>query len=186
MIDSRRFHPFVTYEHALDGICSASMVLVQRISDEMKQRPAPPRIITPDAMLRQFALLSAHVRRAIMVSRHLDQRGRLRRAPKIGLLPTLEIVLRVLAANRIDVETYNGHMDEIIDAAEDDFSDIPGCRPVTLIAELLRDFGMVAHAVPAEWLNDIPIEFRLLAARTAAAAIRPSRPPRRSESVLSR
>ncbi len=185
MANDTRFFPFVTYEHALDGICAASMTLVQRISTEMKQ-PEEPRIITRDAMLRQFALLSTHVRRAIMVSRHLDQRGRLSRAPKIGLLPTLEIVLRVLAEHRIDVETYNGHMDELIDAAEDDFSDIPGCRPVTLIAELLRDFGMVAHAVPAEWLDNIPIEFRLLAARTAAAAIRPSRPSRRAEPVLNR
>ncbi|MGI4797823.1 MAG: hypothetical protein ACRYG8_28005 [Janthinobacterium lividum] len=184
---SQRSLPFITYEHALDGICDAAMLILRRLSDEMKRlklQPAEPSLITPEDMLRQFAILSAHVRRAVMVSRYLESRGRLSRAPKIGLMPTLEIVLRVLAAHRVDADTYNHDMDMLIEAEEDDFSDIPGCRPVTLIAELLRDVGMVAHAVPPDWLADIPAEFRLLAARTAAAAIRPRRPALRIEQTL--
>lgn len=178
---SQRSLPFITYEHALDGICDAAMLILRRLSDEMKRlklKPADPEpsLIAPADMLRQFAILSAHVRRAVMVSRYLEGRGRLSRAPKAGLLPTLEIVLRVLAAHRVDVDTYNHDMDMLIEAEEDDFSDIPGCRPITLIAELLRDVGMVAHAVPPDWLAGVPTEFRLLAARTAAAAIRPRRP----------
>lgn len=184
---SQRSLPYITYEHALDGICDAAMLILRRLSDEMKRlklKPIEPSLITPEGMLRQFAILSAHVRRAVMVSRYLEGRGRLSRAPKAGLLPTLEIVLRVLAAHRVDVDTYNHDMDMLIEAEEDDFSDIPGCRPITLIAELLRDVGMVAHAVPPDWLADIPAEFRLLAARTAAAAIRPRRPALRIEQTL--
>lgn len=185
MLSPAPFLPYVTYGHVLDGMCDASMILVRRISEEMKQRTEPPPI-TYETMLRQFALLSAHVRRAIMVSRHLESRGSLGRAPKIGLLQTLDIVLGVLSEHKIDVETYNGDMDYILDAEEDDFSDIPGRRPVTLIAELLRDIGMVAHAVPAEWLTNIPTEFRLLAARAAAAAIRPSNPAARIGHLMER
>ncbi len=43
---------------------------------------------------------------------------------------------------------------------------------------------MVAHAVPPDWLIEVPAEFRLLAARTAAAAIRPPRPALRIEQTL--
>lgn len=176
MPSTKRFIPFVTYGHAVDSICEYSMMLVRRISDEMKRTDSEPRTFGIDDMTRQFVVLSAHVRRAIMVSRYLEAGGCLGRAPKIGLLATIEIVLRVFAEHKIDLETYNSDMDAILEAEEDDFSDIPGCNPVALIAELLRDFGMAAHAVPAEWLDEVPAEFRLLAARAAAAAIRPSRP----------
>lgn len=185
MVSPKRFLPYVTYGHVLDGMCEASMILVRRISEELKQE-SDARPMSHEDMLRQFAILSAHVRRAIMVSRYLESRGLLGRAPKIGLLPTLDIVLGVLSEHKVDAETYNYDMDLILEAAEDDFSDIPGCRPVTLIAELLRDIGMVAHAVPAEWLDGIPPEFRLLAARTAAAAIRPSSPAVRVGHVMER
>lgn len=186
MASSKRFLPFVTYGHALDCVCECSMLLVRRISEEMKLNRSETPILSFDNMMRQFMILSALVRRAIMVSRHLESLAGLNRAPKIGLLPTLEIVLRVLSEHKIDVATHNSDMDAMIDAEEDDFSDIPGCRPVTLIAELLRDFGMVAHAVPADWLEGVPTEFRLLAARTAAAAIRPSSPAVRVGHVMER
>lgn len=186
MPNPKRFLPYVTYGHALDGMCEASMTLVRRISEEMKQKDPAAQAMSHTDMLRQFAILSAHVRRAIMVSRYLETRGLLGRAPKIGLLPTLDIVLRVLSEHKVDAETYNYDMDVILEADEDDFSDISGCRPITLIAELLRDIGMVAHAVPADWLDELPPEFRLLAARTAAAAIRPGGPAVKLAQVMER
>ena len=110
-------------------------------------------------------------------------------------------VFRIFAKRKMSVEEYDRAMDAEIDGdLEEEFddelldddeldahereydpdADVPGRPPAALVAELCRDFGMIARSVPADWLKPVPTELRLLCARAAAASIRPSVPAKRT------
>lgn len=160
---------FTTYGHVLYALEEAAMALVRRV--------AADRDVLMHDGARNFSVLSAIVRRSIAVSMHLQATGVIDETPLVprrSVMSTLDAALDVFADHKIDADTYRAQMEADIDAEEDDHSDIPGRPAAALVAELCRDLGMVAHDVPAHWLDSIPNDIRLLAARAAAAALRPA------------
>ena len=196
---------FKTYQHLLRVLGDSAMTLVRQIADEVspERRSAPP-IMDFSAVARNFAILSGIVRRSIVVSGYIATLPVPTEEREHRLAQALDRVLRLFAARKITLEEYNRAVDAEIDGEleaefEDDLrddddepreydpdADIPGRPPSVLVAELCRDFGMIAHAMPAEWLTPIPAELRLLCARAAAAAIRPSGPALRVGRALER
>ena len=186
---------FKTYQHLLRVLGDNAMTLVRHVADEVspERRSAPP-IMDLSVVARNFAILSGIVRRSIVVSGYIATLPIPTEEREHRLAQALDRVLRLFAARKITLEEYNRAMDAEIDGDleaefEDDLrddddgdgepreydpdADIPGRPPSVLVAELCRDFGMIAHALPAEWLTPVPPELRLLCARAAAAAIRP-------------
>ncbi len=196
---------FKTYQHLLDVLVDNAMTVVRRVGDELSpDRQAAPPAMDFTKVARNFAILSGIVRRSIVVSRYIATLPVPTEEREHRLGPALDRVLRLFAARKITLEEYNRAMDAEIDGEleaefEDDLrddddepreydpdADIPGRPPAVLVAELCRDFGMIAHALPAEWLTPVPAELRLLCARAAAAAIRPSGPALRVGRALER
>lgn len=186
---------FPTYRHLLRALLNSATVLVERLGAEGEgtrhSHPAMPLAV----IARHFAVLAAVMRRTIVVSRYLQTQPAPAEEQNNRVLPALDRVFTVFAAHRIDVDDYHAAIDaELEDAAAADDpecpmgldvldrenADVPGRPPAALVGELCRDFGMVTHALPTEWLAAVPSDLRLLCARAAASSIRPSSKPDRS------
>lgn len=188
---------FKTYQQLLDVLIENAMTVVRRVSDEWRaERQASPPSMDLSTVTRNFVILSGIVRRSIVVSRYIATLPVPTEEREHRLGPALDRVLRLFSAKKMTIEQYNRAVNAEIDGElEDEFedalldgdfegeqreydpdADVPGRPPSALVAELCRDFGMIAHSVPAEWLKPMPAELRLLCARAAAASIRPSGP----------
>ena len=187
---------YKTYQHLLKVLVDNAMIIAGRIGDELKPAmQASPAAMDLSTITRNFVIVSGFVRRSIVVSRYIATLPVPTEEREHRLGPALDRVLRLFSARKMTIEEYNRAIDKEIDGeheaefeaarleqdeldeverAYDPDGDVPGRPPVSLVAELCRDFGMIAHAVPAEWLEPVPTELRLLCARAAAASIRPS------------
>ena len=158
---------FFTYGNILHALEEAVMTVVKQVAADQ------------DALMldgaRNFSVLSAILRRSIVVSMHLEERHVLDDVPRQGVMLRMDREIVALAARKIDAAAHRRMMDAMIDAEDDDFSDLPRRSAARLVAELCRDFGMVAYTVP-QFMESVPSEIRLLAARAAAASLRPNKP----------
>ena len=183
---------FQTYLHVLDVLTESAMVVVKRVEQQWRpEGEAAPPIMDFGTITRTVLVISAIVRRAIVVSRYLETLPMQPEEREHRLGPALDRVLRLFANRKTTVEDYDRAIDAEIDGEGDDErddhlgwderepdpeADVAGRPPAALVAELCRDFGMLARSLPPEWLAPLPTELRLLCARAAAAAIRPRRP----------
>ncbi len=192
---------FKTYQELLRVLSDSAMDVFRGISDELSpERRGQPARMEFGTVVRTFAIISGLVRRSIVVSRYIETLPVPTEEREHRLGPALDRVFRLFSAHKITVAAYNRAVDAEIDGElEDEFedamldgdfdgaereydpdADVPGRPPSVLVAELCRDFGMIAHSIPPEWLKPVPAELRLLCARAAAAAIRPNKTAVRS------
>ena len=169
---------FFSYGNILHALEDAVMTVVRQVA-------ADEASLVEDGA-RNFSVLSAILRRSIVVSMQLEERHVLDDVPRQGVMARMDRELVALAARKIDAAAHRRMMDAMIDAEDDDFSELPRRSAARLVVELCRDFGMLTHAVPQHFLENVPSEIRLLAARAAAAGIRPGRAGRPGRAVAVR
>ena len=194
--------PYLTYGPLLDALRREAAKLTLRAGEEAMTRmhcrgqpnalPAP--VPTP-VLLRAMGVLAAIVTQSDRVARHIGTLPRLIEERNGTVMQKLELVFSVFAQHKAELATFYQWMDadlaaetradiraarrgESVPDLPSLYDDIAGRRPMILVAELCRDFGIATHTLPAEWLEPVSPDLRFVCARAAAASLRPARPRR--------
>ena len=166
------------------------MTMLDRVGAEAQSTDGAAATLDIHQIVRHYAVLGIIIRRAIVVSDYLAKLPATVEQREGCIAQALDRVFTIFAANKMDAAAYHAALDAEIDGPDDDDfedpdddefdvepvenADVPGRPAAALAAELCRDLGMAMHAVPPDWLDPISVDLRLLCARAAAAAIKPT------------